>query len=441
MAAARRRLQAAATATLLALGLATGCSGHDSGNRTGSGPREHAGASPTAVMAHPAAARLDLQAPDAAVQLRSALEMSLGDHVLLTVELMRDRLGRGPSGRAQAAIDAVTANTDTLSSAIEGLFGATAAATFTELWSAHVKDLADYASALAAHDDAVVRQAEADLRQTEADLGAFLSDATGHRLGAAAARAAVTMHVQMLLDQASRYAAGDYAASYRLETRGLEHMITVADTLAMAIARTKGLATRDLSSPRRQLQSALARLFAEHMGVVVEAMRADVDRAADFGPVGDTLNLNTSALGAAIGALYGQAAARAFTQLWAQHVDALIAYADATARHDDAGKQAAQRSLDDFATKMAEFLATATDQRLPAVQLSGALTEHDQHLTTQLDAYATGDFSRAQQIAATGYAHMFTLADALATAIGNSVAARLPRGGAQTGGGGTARRR
>jgi hypothetical protein len=373
-----------------------------------------------------------------AVQLRSQLEMLLGDHVLLTVELMRDLLGRGPQPQAQAAVDAVGNNTDGLSTAMTGLFGSSAGATFNELWAAHIRELADYARAVASADAAGRQTARADLQRTESDLGSLLASAA--QLPAAAAQDAVAMHVQMLLEQADDYARGDYGASYRVESQALDHMVTLADTLAAAIAKVKGL-SGSLTTPRRQLQSALARLFAAHMGIVVEAMRAAVDRSPDFSAAGATLNTNTTALGAAIGALYGHSAADAFLTLWAEHVDALVSYADATARHDGAAQAAAQRSLDDFATRLATFLATATQQRLPAVQLTGALTEHDRQLTDATDAYAAKDYAKAQDVAATGYAHMFMLAETLADAVGDVVAARLPHGGPQTGGGWAARER
>jgi hypothetical protein len=217
-------------------------------------------------------------------------------------------------------------------------------------------------------------------------------------------------------------------------------MTDLADILARAIARSQGMPTTELDSPQRRLQAALDRLFALHMGLAVEAMRAAADDTPDFPAVGATLNDNSRALGQAVGVLYGQQAQAEFLQLWAQHVDALMAFATATRRHDRAGQDAARASLDRFAASMARFLATATHGRLPAVQLTGALTEHDSDLTTQLTAYAAGNFAAAEQTATTGYDHMFMLSETLATAIGSTVAARLPRGGAQTGGGGTAPR-
>jgi hypothetical protein len=63
---------------------------------------------------------------------------------------------------------------------------------------------------------------------------------------------------------------------------------------------------------------------------------------------------------------------------------------------------------------------------------------HDRDLVEQLDAYARGDFTTAYNVAYEGYQHMFAVAEALSGAIGPTIAARLPKGGVQTGGGGMA---
>ena len=64
---------------------------------------------------------------------------------------------------------------------------------------------------------------------------------------------------------------------------------------------------------------------------------------------------------------------------------------------------------------------------------------HDRDLVQQLDAYARGDYTTAYRIAYEGYQHMFDVAKALSGAIGPTIAARLPKGGVKTGGGGMAR--
>jgi hypothetical protein len=147
------------------------------------------------------------------------------------------------------------------------------------------------------------------------------------------------------------------------------------------------------------------------------------------------VNANTTELGGAISLLYGDAASAEFLTIWADHVEALIRYASTP---DQDARDAARRDGVDYAPRLARFLAGATEQRLPAIELAAALTQHDDHLRRQLDAWATDDLDEAEAQAEQGYVHMFELSQTLATAIGDAVAAKLPQGGAATGGGGQA---
>jgi hypothetical protein len=171
------------------------------------------------------------------------------------------------------------------------------------------------------------------------------------------------------------------------------------------------------------------------MGVMVQAMRAAEERSADFAAAGGAVNANTTDLGGAVSLLYGDAAGSEFLTIWADHVEALIQYAGSP---DQASRDAARQTGVDYAPRLARFLAGATEERLPAIDLAAALTQHDDHLRRQLDAWATGDLDEAQAQAEEGYGHMFELSQTLATAIGDVVAARLPQGGVATGGGGQA---
>ena len=373
--------------------------------------------------------------PADAVALRSGLEMLLGEHVRLTAALVRDRID-GATERATATAAAVRSNTDELAGAVSALLGDDAGARFDQLWSAHVDRLQDYAAALAEDDSSAEDQARERLRTTEGDLGRLLSDASGGRMTPQDAEASVRMHVDMLMAQGDAVAAGDHAGAYRTGRESFADMLATAGALARALAPAAGLPAGDLDAPRRTLQSGLSRLLAEHMGLMSETMRAAYDGSAELGAAGDALNGNSSDLAGAVGALYGPEAAASFLQLWAGHIEGLVAYARAQREDAETPPQQAQQVLGDYAGRLASFLATATSQRLPAVQLTASLTEHDGALTRSLDAYVADDFARSQTVATEGYRHMFGLSQALADAIGDEVAARLPRGGVQTGAGG-----
>jgi hypothetical protein len=412
----------------LLLAVSAGCGGATSPGAT---------PSPSAHHRTPHPQPTELESPRDAVGLRSALEMLLGEHVRLTVLLMRDRVG-GSAERAGATADAVRANSEQLASAVEGLLGEEAGAAFGQLWAAHVAQLQDYAAGIADDDSGARDRAHERLVTTESDLGRLLSTAVGGRLTPEAAQEAVGTHVHALLEQADAFSDGRYDAAFAAGREAFSHMLGVAAVLSEALAAVAGLPVGDLAAPRRTLQSALSRLLAEHMGLTTETMRAAVEGAPELAAAGASLNANTTELAGAVGALYGADASASFLQLWAGHVDGLVAYAQARRSDDAQSRDAAQAALDDYAGRLAGFLSTATAQRLPAIELTAALTEHDGALTDQVDAYADEDYAASQQLATAGYRHMFALAQTLADAIGDEVAAGLPRGGAQTGAGGRA---
>ena len=432
-----RRARSAYAGVLLATLLAaTAC---------GSAPPASTGASSDALhaphvvpLSPPQVAQAAQTAPVDAVELRSSLERLLGAHVLYANELARARL----SGRQElidAASGSVERNQTQLVDAVTALGGAGAGQEFAAAWQNHVDILADYATALREQDSAGQSAARAAYVDAERRLAQSFATITGGTVPAPALAAAATAHGNHLLTQADAFAAGDYARAYAVQREAFAHMIMAADVIARGIATAKGVPTGELDAPRRQLQIALSRLLAEHMGLMVQLMRAAADGSPDFAAVGDAVNANTSELAGAISTLYGEQASQQFLDIWAGHVEALVQYArSADEDLDEAEREALRQAGADYAPQLARFLAWATEQRLPAIELAAALTEHDDHLREQVDAYAAGDLQQSQLLAEQAYAHMFELAQTLAVAIGDVVAARLPTGGPATGGGGLA---
>src|SRR5438046_2449442 len=167
------------------------------------------------------------------------------------------------------------------------------------------------------------------------------------------------------------------------------------------------------------------------------ALRGGPEFRADAAQV----NADTAQLANAIGVLFGPQSGRRFASVWGDHVDALISYSGAVAAKDQQGKAKALAQLRSFEQHLSTFLSTSTDGRLTAPALSDVLRMHDSELVQQLDAYARGDYTAAYRVAYEGYQHMYGVAKTLSAAIGPTIAARLPKGGVQTGGGGMARSR
>jgi len=364
------------------------------------------------------------------------LQALLGQHTVLAADMMRARIRQDPDF-AQAAEAALTRNTQALSTLVGSLFGPAAASSFAERWAAHVTYLFDYAEARRTRDTAGQQQARQRLLRAELGISSFFADASKGRLSRAAATQAVRLHVDQLLEQADAYASGRYAVAAAAYRHGYEHGYRLGGALARALLPAADVAALD--TPGWQLRSNLTELLGEHVALVVAATRAaSGPTTADFAALGDTLNANTRGLAGAVGTLFGAPAAGRFQELWADHVDALMTITSAAARGDTAAQQRAERSLRAFEPTLAAFLDTATQSRIGAEALARAYVQHDRMLVDQVKAHQAKDYTKAHDLGYRAYTEMFDLAAQLSNAIQLTLGTKLPRGGSQTGGGGTA---
>ncbi|WP_433301964.1 hypothetical protein ACQP2F_07630 [Actinoplanes sp. CA-030573] len=390
------------------------------------------GPAPAAVtQAVPARHRAAPSAADLAIQL----EALLGQHSVLAADLMRSRI-RGDDDFVQAANAALGKNTSAMTTLVGQLFGQAAADKFGPMWSEHIVGLFTYAGAIAAQDKAALEEARKELVEYEEDLGDFFAGASQGRLSRAAARAAVVQHVGHLTGQADAYAAKNYALADDLYRMGYQHTYDLGLTLAKSLLPAKDVAT--LGQPLWRLRSQLGKLLAEHAALVEDLTRAAVTGSPDFDSSGQMINGNTADLAAAMDTLFGPAAAKQFQSLWADHVEQLVAYSSATAAADKAKQDQARTEMAGIEQRMGTFLAGATSKHISAADLTAAVQKHDMMLMKHADAYAAKDYATAHDVAYDTYQDMFGLATQLADAFGVTVAARLPRGGAQTGYGGMA---
>jgi hypothetical protein len=390
----------------------------------------------TATARPPARRAAAAAAPAPAADSAIRLQALLGRHAVLASTLMRSRI-RGDDDFVQAANAALGENTDAMTALTGQLFGAETGRRFGPLWSEHVVSVVDYAAALADQDEAARARARVELDEYEAELADFFAAGSRGRLSRAAASDAVAVHVEHLTGQADAYAARRYADADRIYRHGYAHASDLALTLADALLPARDRAV--LRQPLWRLRSQLGKLLAEHVVLVTDVSRAaSAADAPDFAAAGRAVNDNTGALASAMDTLFGAAAARDFQALWATHVEHLVAYAGAAAAGDRAARERARAGLGDVEQRMAAFLSGATGGRVSSADLSAALLSHDRMLLRHADAYAARDYPGAHAVAQQTYDHMFDLARTLADAFGATVAARLPRGGAQTGHGGLA---
>ena len=252
------------------------------------------------------------------------LEALLGQHSMVVADMMRGRL-RNDEDFAQAANVAVGQNTDDLAALVGTLLGDQQAGRFRGLWADHVTALFNYSRGLATGDSAVRDEARAKLTAFDTDLADFFSAASQGRLDQAAARSAVSSHVDHLLQQADAYATQDYPRANDAYREGYRHTFELGHTLASTLLPPDQAA--GLDAPSWRLRSELTRLLGEHVGLALTALRAGATSAPDFAASVDALNGNTTDVTAAVGSLFGEPAASQFMTLWADHLDQLGTYA------------------------------------------------------------------------------------------------------------------
>ena len=374
-----------------------------------------------------------------AVELRTGLEELFGQDVFVGIRVTRSRL-RGDPDFTQAAVDALSRNSDDLTTLLGRVYGSARAKEFRRLWESQQEGLVAYARAASQHDQAAKAAARRQLDAFPGQVAQYLHDLTAGKIAASTISSRLKTHVDDLVRFTDAYAAGDYATAYRIERVDYERQFALGTVIAAGILRGRdGNLPAAFDSPLTRLRSTLGELLGEHMQLVVDAMGAALRGGPEFRADAAQVNADTEQLASAIGVLFGPQSATRFESVWGDHVDALVSYSGAVAAEDQQGQGEGPCSAACVRTAP-ERLPEHRDRR-PAERhprSPDVLHMHDRDLVEQLDAYARGDFKTAYSVTYEGYQHMFAVAETLSGAIGPTIAARLPKGGVQTGGGGMA---
>jgi hypothetical protein len=194
---------------------------------------------------------------------------------------------------------------------------------------------------------------------------------------------------------------------------GYEHMFALGDTLATAIASQQKL--NPTTGKAADLQVTLDRLLSQHALLAIMTMQRGFDGSPDFAAAAKALDVNTTALGDALGSVYGAEAKQAFETQWRAHIKLFVNYTRASATKDEAGRKTALDGLNGYKTSFAKFLNTATG--LDEAAAADSLQAHVDQLIASFDAYTEADYDEAYSQAREAYAHMFMTGEALAGAI------------------------
>jgi hypothetical protein len=411
------------------LAAAVGCtSGGDGGVR----PSDAATA--TTAAHHPTTPSA-LAADASPREVRARFEQLLGQHALLAVRLSRSEVAKVPELR-QVVEASLAANAGALQQLVGVAYDGAEADQFKQLWQGYTDELTAYAEGAASGNDAGAQEARAALLAHCDDWGAWLAEASGGRVQAGQVTKTAQARVEGLMGQIDAYADRDYDQAYKLERQAYQQTYGTGTTLASASLTAKEAA--DLDTAPENLRSAFAMLLGEHMELIVDAQRATFAGSPEFEAAAAQVNANTATLAKALGGIVGPEKAAEFQTAWANHVEGLMAYTAAVAGNDEAAKAVAEENLDGFAERLALFFSDVVRNVLATDPLAEAIIAHDQHLTSQVDAYAAKDYTRAQQVQDEGYQQMVGVANVLVDAIEKVMTAAMPAGGSKTGGGGVA---
>lgn len=368
-------------------------------------------------------------------KLRSQLQAHMAHHATLSVRFMRATVSGDP-GFVDAANAVLVRNTADIRQTLQPALGDNHATAFADAWEQHTRHLFSYAAGVRDNDQAAMDDAKAQLSDYVTEQSTLLAEATKGQLSADLAATKLQMQIDLLLFQVDAYGTHNYAQAYELERGAFANMYPLGAAIAAAAA---GEDPQSIStSPREETASSLALLMDEHVELSIDVVRAGATGASEFGAAASALDDNTSDLTAAFDTLLGPRRAKRFNRGWVTHVDQLMRYTVAVAEDDVEARTTLQRKLDKTMRGFGPALAKATGGKVKAKVIANDMTTHQYQMLDQISAYINTDFERAHDTAYDAYVHMNGVAQRLGNALGKAVRDGLPRGGAATGGGGTA---
>ena len=204
----------------------------------------------------------------------------------------------------------------------------------------------------------------------------------------------------------------------------LRRAVLTAVTAAILLAPGSGArAAAADNEPATGLRVTLSQLLGEQAYLLMETMRAAALGQGEEAALRVALDDCTDNIRDAIASVYGEAGGDAFGELWQDHIDLLIAYAEAGAQNDEVAKTEAQAGLDRYVADLAAFLEAA-NPAFRAEEEAAALQIHVDQLTSFIDS----DFDAAYESQRHAYTHMFALGDHLALGMARQFPDRFPDG-------------
>jgi hypothetical protein len=293
--------------------------------------------------------------------LRANLTALLTEHVYLT-SLATDATLRGDAPAFDAYAGSLNgpanSNSVDLVAAVTSAYGADGGKVFDALWrsDSHIPALFAYTQALAKGDQAGRDKAVSDLLAYAKTFGITMHQLNGFLAGRTI-EDAVQVDVTTLETMIAAQKNGDRPKVYSTLREAYQHMEDLATTLTVATARKfPHRFDGDATSPAAELRAEMTSLLREHALLSWSAMSATLagvqpEAQAALAALNGVGTSNTADLVDAVRSAYGPEGGRAFNLLWRSdgHIPALIAYAQALAKGDQAGQDKAVSDLQAYA--------------------------------------------------------------------------------------------
>ena len=169
----------------------------------------------------------------AAADLRTKLDLALGEHIIFASKATEAALG-GRTAEFAAYGDLLNKNGTDIGATLGSVYGADAEAAFNKIWSAHNGFFVDYTTGVATKDQAKIDKAVQDLTTVYVpEFSKFLAGATD--LPEAAVTDLVTEHVLTTKAIVDAQAKGDWTAIAAADRLAGQHMAMIGNPLAKAI--------------------------------------------------------------------------------------------------------------------------------------------------------------------------------------------------------------
>ena len=351
------------------------------------------------------------------IELRTTLDSLLSEHYALAIDSMMKTYDEDEA--ADAATEALDANTRDMEPVIASVYGEEGGAAFTAIFEQHNTGTDDYATAVKNGDEEMQQQALEEIDSFTEEMAAFLSEATEGNLPEEGAKQALREHEDFVQNTFDLYVSGEYVEAYTSYLDGFKQIFGAGSAIGGAIATQFPDQFTNPNTPAGDFRATVNRIAAEHFALAQLSMTKGFNGSEDFDFADWAQDQNTEEFRAAIASIYGEEASEEFVRIWNNdHISAQGELAGATASENTEAIDGATHTLTDtFATELGTFFNTATEDRMPLEETIENIQTHENSVIDAFNFYTSGDYGTSYESYRTGYAIMFDIGAGLSAAI------------------------